>query len=152
MSADAIRQTPDSAQETVSQRQFDARFPLTVITASFFIIGAAALCRLALPNHSDWAFLLACVIFCAWMFAVGKAGLLPLPLNPWNRRCGFSLAQALADGVAFFVFLLVASSYVEFRLSVWNLGSSGVVGLVAGFFFSWYSVPKSQIASRRTWR
>jgi hypothetical protein len=143
MPAGAILQKRDSAPETVSQRRFDARFPLAVITGSIFFYGAVALCRVALPRYSDWALLPACLIFLSWLVAVLKAGWLPRLLSPWDRRSGFSLPQALADGLAFFVFILVASSYVEFRLSVWNLASSAVVGLVAGLFTGWYNVPKS---------
>ena len=87
MPTDANTQKPVSSLESVSQRRFDARFPLAIITGSFFIMGATALCRV--------------------------------------------------------VFLLVASAYVEFRLSVWSLGYSAVMGLVAGFFTAWYNVPKS---------
>ena len=143
MPTDANTQKPVSSLESVSQRRFDARFPLAIITGSFFIMGATALCRVALPKYSDWAWLLGCLIFIAWVFAIGKAGLLTGPLSPWNRRSGFSLLQALADGLSFAVFLLVASAYVEFRLSVWSLGYSAVMGLVAGFFTAWYNVPKS---------
>jgi hypothetical protein len=142
MPTNATAQNLDATPLTISSRQLDTRWPLAIITASFSLLGVAALCRMILPNHADWAMLLAILIFCAWLIAMSKAGHFPLTLNPWRRRTGFSFPQALADGLAVFVFLMVASSYVEFHLSLLRVGCYAVVGLALGLFNSWYAVPK----------
>ncbi len=118
MPADATTQNLDVPPLTINSRQLDTRWPVAIITPSFFIMGAAALCRIILPNHVDWAMLPTILIFSAWLLATKKVGLFPFPPSPWNRRTGFSFPQALADGLAFFLFLVVTPSYVEFRLSL----------------------------------
>jgi hypothetical protein len=138
----AISMPTDATPLTINSRQLDTRWPVTIITASFFFLGAAALCRMILPNHTDLAMLPTILIFFAWLLTMKKAGLFSFPPSPWNRRTGFSFPQALADGLAFFVFLMVASSYMEFRLNLWGLGRSAVLGLALGLFTSWYAVPK----------
>ena len=142
MPTKATTQNLDATPVSINSRQLDTRWPLAIITASFFLLGAAALCHMILPNHLDLAVLPTILIFFAWQLAMKKTGLFPLPPNPWRRRTGFSFPQALADGLAFFVFLVVASSYVEFRLSLWSLAYSAVAGLALGLFTSWYAVPK----------
>src|ERR1700730_7780021 len=115
-------------------RELRWRYALGTFTTALFLLGAATLFRLLLPGRPSWANLSALAATFLWRLGVHKIGVFPWTFRSGEDRTSFSLPQALIDGFAFFVFMLVVLIFQSLKVSSSDLALAAIGGLVGGAY------------------
>jgi hypothetical protein len=138
-SAQSLQSVPGSGPS----RPVDWQYPLGLITTALFYQGAVTLSHSFLPSHRDWAWSVAIAFTFLWRFGVHKAGLFPWRFRHGERYSSYSSIQALAEGFAFFIFMLVLVTLQEHGVDSFGIILAAIAGLAYGAYAGWYSPPKS---------
>lgn len=128
-------------------REVDWRYALGMFTTALFLLGAATLFHLLLPNRRLWGNIAALAITFLWRFGAHKVGFFPWTFRIRERRLSFSPPQAVIEGFAIFVFLLVVLIFPRLTVSSTELILAAIGGLAIGIYSGWYSPPTPPASS-----
>jgi hypothetical protein len=133
MQTDSYPDRTSSASKGNGVAELDWKYPLEMITGALVVMGVSPFFRaLSLPD--EYVYLLTTVVVLAWRYGVHRAGILRWR---WGWRSSlnysfFSCKQALVNGMAFFVFMLMVFTWTGNKLSLSDASLAALGGLFAG--------------------
>jgi hypothetical protein len=142
MASDESLRSIQTGPELGSWRQVDWGYALGLFTAALVFQGAVTIFHLLLPNHPIWINVSAFAVFFIWRFGVHKMGFFPWAFGSrWGRerRSSFSFPQAVVQGFAYFVFMLVLVTFQKLYVSSVDLIIATVFGIATGTYSGWYT-------------
>jgi len=141
MTQQVLSSSSDGAVTLSVRTRIEWRYALSLITTAFFLLGASALFGVLLPKHLYIAKWIALVVTFGWLLGVRKLGLFPSG-GDRARGSSFSFLQALIEGFAFFVFMLVVMSFGGTGLSLFPFALAAAGGVAHGLYSGTYAPPK----------
>jgi hypothetical protein len=131
MQTDSNPDRTSSSSDTNGVAELDWNYPLEMITTALVVMGVSAFLR-ALPIADEYAYLLTIVVVFAWRYGVHRAGILRWRWRSSLNYSFFSFRQALLNGIAFFVFMLVVLTCTGNKPTLFTAAIAALGGLLLG--------------------
>jgi hypothetical protein len=131
MQTDSNPDRTSNSSDTNGAAELDWNYPLEMITTALVVMGVSAFLR-ALPIPDEYAYLLTIVVVFAWRYGVHRAGILRWRWRSSLNYSFFSFRQALLNGMAFFVFMLVVLTWTGNKPTLFTAAIAALGGLLLG--------------------
>jgi len=118
------------------------QYPLDLTLTGFLLIGASGTFLVLFPSHPDSARLFGLIFTVGWRYVADiRTFSSPFGQNT-PRRKSFSLVQAVADGFAFFIFMIALFGWASQR-AIPRPWPAAIGAIAFGIYSGWYHSPQS---------